>query len=213
MKRETILNINGVDYPAIIEYKKTKYVKYRYNDGKLSIKCPYFVTNNYLTEIISKTKFSKKIDKNEPAITDKYVYVFGEKQEIKDGFFNFNGHYILFNKDTFYNDIKKYANIYFENRILYYEQMMKIKQSYKVTCRLVTTRFGSNSRKTYHISFNLFLVHFNKDIIDSVVVHELAHDLYFDHSKEFYNVVYTYCPNYKQLHKALNFGNYEGVSK
>ena len=71
------------------------------------------------------------------------------------------------------------------------------------------TRLGSNSRKTNKLAFSLSLVHYSKDIIDSVIVHELAHYYEFNHSFKFYNIVYKYCPNYKILRKKLIKGIYK----
>ena len=42
-----------------------------------------------------------------------------------------------------------------------------------------------------------------------VCVHELAHILVYDHSKEFYDVVYKYYPNYKECHTKLRKGEFK----
>ena len=62
------------------------------------------------------------------------------------------------------------------------------------------------SKKT--LTFSFVLIHYSKEVIDSVVIHELAHDLFFDHSSNFYNVVYNYCPNYDILRKQLVKGEF-----
>jgi predicted metal-dependent hydrolase len=39
--------------------------------------------------------------------------------------------------------------------------------------------------------------------MDSVIIHELCHLKYMNHSKEFYNEVLRVCPNYKQYDRWL----------
>ena len=59
------------------------------------------------------------------------------------------------------------------------------------------------------ITFSLELIHFSPEIIDSVIIHELAHDFYRDHSIRFYNVVYQYCPNYDSLRNKMVKGEFK----
>ena len=57
--------------------------------------------------------------------------------------------------------------------------------------------------ESYQWVYNKVLFHYNKAIIDYVVVHELAHIKHFDHSPKFWEMVEKYCPNYKELRKEL----------
>ncbi|MBQ7243982.1 MAG: M48 family metallopeptidase, partial [Bacilli bacterium] len=59
-------------------------------------------------------------------------------------------------------------------------------------------------------TFQCRLMAFHPSIIDSVVVHELAHHYQFDHSKKFYDIVYRYCPDYDKLRKKLIHDQFEG---
>ena len=86
---------------------------------------------------------------------------------------------------------------------------MGITHTYKIRVRKMKSRYGSNSRKTMSLAFNLSLVHYSPEIIDSVIIHELVHDKVFNHSEKFYNEVYKYCPNYKALKRKLNKGIYQ----
>ena len=79
---------------------------------------------------------------------------------------------------------------------------------YKVTLKDMRTRFGSNSKHTKTLHFAYVLIHYSFDIIDSVIVHELAHILVYDHSKKFYDVVYKYCPDYDIYRKKLIKGEF-----
>ena len=40
-------------------------------------------------------------------------------------------------------------------------------------------------------------------LMDYVVVHELAHRIHMNHSKDFWKVVATYCPEYKKCTQEL----------
>lgn len=212
MKKETTLNINGEIHEASIEYKNIRSIRWVVKDGKYTIRCPYLVTNSYLENVLSKHK-SRPTKVIEKPFSDTYCWIYGEKQEVKDGFISIDGHFVLFSSKTFYKDINKYFLTYIETRIKYYENLMNVDKPYNVSTKYVSTRYGSNSKRTHHITINTYLIHFSKDIIDAIIVHELAHCFYYDHSKNFYNFVYKYCSDYDSLHKALRSGNYKGVNK
>ena len=64
------------------------------------------------------------------------------------------------------------------------------------------SRWGSLSSKGY-INLNLKLVEMNPDIIEMVVVHELCHSHYFDHSANFYRLMAEKLPHYKVIESQL----------
>lgn len=64
------------------------------------------------------------------------------------------------------------------------------------------TRFGSCSGKN-SISLNILLMKYPQEVIEYVIIHELAHIKHKNHSKHFWNFVEIYCPNYKELDKML----------
>lgn len=210
MKKEVYLNINGEKHLSTIERKNIKSIRWIVKDGVYEIRCPYSCSIEYLEKVISKHKTRKKPILEEP-MNDKYCYIYGQKQDVTGKFVEIDGHYVLYNKDTFYKDIDKFFKKYIESRLRYFEKLMNIDRPYKLTTRLVSTRYGSNSRRTHHITINSFLVHFSKDIIDAIIIHELAHNFYYDHSDNFYNFIYEYCPNYDVIHKALRLQIYKGV--
>lgn len=63
-------------------------------------------------------------------------------------------------------------------------------------------RFGSCSFKN-RICFSYHLMRYPEQAIDYVVVHELAHILHKDHSKNFYACIEKYMPDYKDREKLL----------
>jgi predicted metal-dependent hydrolase len=66
----------------------------------------------------------------------------------------------------------------------------------RITLRDQQSRWGScSARKT--VSFNWRLIHAPAGVLDYVVVHELAHLVEFNHSKRFWALVETHCPDYR----------------
>ncbi|RXI43658.1 hypothetical protein CRU99_06920 [Malaciobacter mytili] len=53
------------------------------------------------------------------------------------------------------------------------------------------------------LNFNTLLVKFPLEVIEYVVIHELAHIKYKNHSKDFWNLVYKYCSDYKKREETL----------
>ncbi|MGX9340398.1 YgjP-like metallopeptidase domain-containing protein [Mycoplasma sp. 4044] len=59
-----------------------------------------------------------------------------------------------------------------------------------------------NNEKTF--KYNLRLIHFDPNIIYSVIIHELVHITHHNHGPEFKKTLKEYVPNYKQLNKYLS---------
>lgn len=76
------------------------------------------------------------------------------------------------------------------------------------------TRWGSYSKRTNNIYLNFRLLFAPEDVMNSVIVHELAHIKEQNHSKEFWKLVIGAVPDYKEKRKWLRKnGNSLGVFK
>ena len=71
----------------------------------------------------------------------------------------------------------------------------------------MSTRWGVCNRKLKRVTLNSLLIRYPLEALDYVIIHELSHFVHFDHSKEFWNLVSKYCPNYKQLRKEMRDDN------
>ena len=101
-----------------------------------------------------------------------------------------------------YDDFYKYiSQEYLPQRVQYFANIMNL--DYKVLkFRKMKSRWGScSSAKT--ITLNTQLMKVEKELIDYVIVHELAHLVYMNHSKNFHNLVESYLPKAKELRKKL----------
>ncbi|MCD7740645.1 MAG: M48 family metallopeptidase [Ruminococcus sp.] len=72
----------------------------------------------------------------------------------------------------------------------------------KITFKQMTSRWGSCSSNG-SISINIDIICFDQECIDYVVVHELCHLKYMNHGEDFWALVSTCCPNYKQLREKM----------
>ena len=72
----------------------------------------------------------------------------------------------------------------------------------RITIRNQTTRWGSCSAKK-NLNFNALLMLTPGEVIDSVIVHELAHLKHMDHSQAFYAEVLRVYPDYRKWDRWL----------
>ncbi|MCC8072677.1 MAG: M48 family metallopeptidase [Clostridiales bacterium] len=98
-------------------------------------------------------------------------------------------------------ELKKKALSYIPQRVEYFANIMKL---YPTGIKITSAkkRFGSCSSKN-SLCFSLYLMLYSQKAIDYVVVHELAHIKYHNHSKEFYLLIEKYLPDYKEREKLL----------
>ncbi len=98
-------------------------------------------------------------------------------------------------------ELKKILKTYLERKLPLIAQ--KMQTSYTgFSIRNNAKVLGSCS---YHnrLSFALLLVCTQKEAIDYVIIHELAHTIHKNHSQNFWRCVKTFCPNYRALRDHL----------
>ena len=95
----------------------------------------------------------------------------------------------------------KQAKAVLPAKIGYYAKLMGV-QPTGLTVTSARTRFGSCSGKN-RLSFSWRLMAYPEAAIDYVVVHELAHIRYKDHSRAFYGFVESVLPDYRDRIRLL----------
>ncbi len=89
----------------------------------------------------------------------------------------------------------------FEQKVSYYAQMMGVSYG-RIAIRDQKTRWGSCSSKG-NLNFNWKLALMPDEILDYVVVHELAHRMEMNHSDKFWKIVENVLPDYRERRKWL----------
>ena len=130
----------------------------------------------------------KKYEKNslEP---DEFFY-FGKKQSKQI--------YNILDIDKFYKEkIKEYIPYLVEK----HSQNMQLFPT-SIKYRKNQRTWGSCNYKN-GLNFNILLMKFPLEVIEYVVIHELAHIKHKNHSKDFWDLVRVHCPDYKQRENIL----------
>ena len=86
-------------------------------------------------------------------------------------------------------------------RTAYFAALMGVTYG-RISIRSAKTRWGSCSSQG-NLNFNNRLLFVPEELVDYVVVHELAHRKEMNHSKAFWDVVEKYMPDYKERRAKL----------
>lgn len=158
-------------------------------DNNLVITAPLFVSLKQIEKFANEAyekllkKKSKKMNKSLFNNEGK-IKILGEYQNIEN-LSELNG-ILLANLKKYIS--KNYLNI---------TNMMGIENPPKVNIKKVKNYLGQYNKKNHTINLNLLLGHMSEELIEYVIIHELAHTRYMDHQSDFWKEVGKYCPYYK----------------
>ena len=99
------------------------------------------------------------------------------------------------------NRYRKAAKEHFTSRVEHF--LKQTGGTYtRITIRDQKTRWGSRS-SSGTLSFNYRLLYAPPKVLDYVVIHELCHITHMNHSKDFWNMVASIMPDYKEAKQWL----------
>ncbi len=204
------IEFDGKIYDVFVTYKYQRNIYFYFKNGSFSITCPRGTLNKTILDGLNKygPRLIKRVQKDKLksySFEEGYIYLFGQRYELKiaDKFEIKENVVFCKNIENLEKNIRKLLVNYLNNSVRKYEGLIGITKPYKISVKKMKSRYGSNSLTTHRLHFQLDLVHFSFEIIDSVVVHELSHEFYRNHQRGFYSCVLKYCPNYYELKKKL----------
>lgn len=156
-----------------IKYSKIKNIYIQIKDRKVIVKAP---------RKISKKEIEKILEQKSEWI-QKAIEKETKKQEKKP----------LYTKEDFKRIVEKHANELIKQTGLVPN---------KITIRQVKYAWGSCSSKK-NITINLELIKYSEQAIRYVILHEFCHIKYMNHSKDFWNLVEKYMPDYKLVKREF----------
>lgn len=201
---------NGETYEVEVIRKNNKNIYIRVKDNKIIVTCNYLTTKNTINKLINDNikSISKMIDKsNLRKEKEDNFYLFGSKYDVIYGF-----NELEINGNKIYVKDKKMLDKYLDNKIkeifsehlkYYYDNYLEDIPKPNLKIRKMSTRWGVCNLRNKNVTLNYYLYKYDIECLDYVIVHELSHFIYPDHSKLFWNQVGKYCKNYKELRKKL----------
>ncbi len=212
--------LDGTTYDVVIVRKNNKNTYLRVKDGQIIVSTNHLVSVREIKKILDQNqKFLLKalcIDwKEKQKERDTNLYIWGHICEIKIGYSHneIKDNVIYLKKET---DLDKFLTDYMKKVFLEH-----LKRGYNrfeedipfpklLRIRKMKTRWGVCNTKKKIITLNSELLHYDIRCLDYVIIHELSHLVYADHSWRFWKVVAKYCPNYKEIKKLMRRGSSYG---
>jgi predicted metal-dependent hydrolase len=180
-----------------VELQNKKHIKHCYlrilSKDLLQIKANKYFTVYDAKDLIARKKEwilqnLKRVENK--SLEDGYFLFLGEKKELKE--------FKIKSLDSFYkNEIQKMLPFLVEK----YSNIMQLYPT-KISYRKNKRTWGSCNYKN-ELNFNILLMRYPIYIMEYIVIHELAHIKYKNHSKDFWILVEKFCPNYKDIEKTF----------
>ena len=207
------ITYNDKDYEVLIEKKTTNrntYIRVK-NDLKIHVTTNIFTSRHSIEKLI-KTNYSKicqMIDSQEKKAKNnlgffylgrQYTLIYGDYDDIS---FSNDKVYLPhdFDIDKWYK--KQAKSIFLEHFEEIYNNYSRSIPRPKLRIRKMTSRWGVCNIRTHIITLNLELIKRNTTYLDYVIIHEMAHLIYGDHSKSFWKLVEENMPNYKKYKEEM----------
>ena len=162
-----------MEYSVIRSNIKNIYIQIK--EGKVIVKAPKRISEKYIEELVKKK--------------EKWILKKLEEENNKEE-----------EKIITHEDLTQLKNIVSQSAQKYSKNIGEYPK--KITIKDMNYAWGSCTGKR-NIAINMKLANKRKEIIEYVVLHEICHLKYMNHSKKFWAMVEKYMPDYKEAEKEL----------
>jgi len=191
-----------------INRKNIKNLYVRVRNGRIIVNANTYTSDKYIRDLLERerTNIENMLEKEENRLQpkDKIYYLGEEYKYTYSNIINIDENsYTGPSIDIISEYLEKKSLNVFETRLNMLKNMFKDLPEFKLKIRKMKTRWGVCNKKSMSITLNTELIHKDVSLIDYVIIHELCHFKYMDHSKDFWNEVEKYYPYYKLARERL----------
>lgn len=208
---ENNIVLNGNQYKYVICYKKIKNIYFRVKDDLvIYVSCNKLTSQNYIHNLLlrNEKELLRLIEKaNLKSNKNNDIYYLGNKLD-----------YMMYVGAPFLDDNSIYARTLDEAREFLFKKAYDVFLSrlksimirfdnlpeFTLKVRKMTSKWGVCNKRSMTVTLNVFLIEKDVHLIDYVIIHELCHFKYMDHSASFWKYVESFYPYYKRARKELN---------
>ncbi len=206
------ITIKDQTFNVFITKKNNKNMYLRVKKEGIYITCNYFITNSMIKSFIEKNeddiiRMNETVQRKEKK--NKEFYYLGNNYDVvvlnTVSKIEFVGNQVFVKNKTYLNTfLKNECERIFNERVKICYNLFEEDIPYpKVMIGKMKRKWGYCNKRQELIKLNSELIKYSIDEIDYVIIHELCHFLEFNHSKNFWNYVKKYKPNYKENTKVL----------
>jgi len=206
-----------ITYTLMKSQRKTMSI-YVEPNGKVVVRAPKYLTLNKIDNLIDNKIgwiYKSKVELMElnnskirrSLVNDERFLFMGRNYRLKmvknpkspfslsHGFFRLDEKHVKKAKQYFVEFYKEKCNEYVPSRVEHFKKKLRVDPE-KVRVMELRNRWASLGKKSLNFHWKVMLA--PKNVIDYIVVHELAHIIRKDHSPAFWEIVESIIPNYEE---------------
>ena len=208
---------DGKSFPVNIYRKST--------DNGITIRVAYGEMDAYISSRTTFAQLDSFVEKAyvhySDAILDRpfyeenvYIYVFGKKRYLTDDIrLQYNPTYFYVPKKA-KSPIPRYKKTFLDYLSVHLmelgDRMGVNLRSWTINTGFYLSFYGICYPYKHVMKFDYRLLAYTPEVMDAVLIHEIAHTYEMHHNQRFYTIVKMYCPQYDILDRMIDEGKFEG---
>ena len=184
-----------------------KKIKIRVVEGVVCVSAPFTVSKKIIDDFVQEQEawIKNQLDKNTQSKENDLICLLGNEYRLH--YINQRRCYVKDYDLYLYSDkvliqkfLKQNAKKYIDLRFEFFCEQLQI-HGISLQYGFYKSKWGSCTPSKHKICFNVNLIFMPLEFIDAIILHELAHLYHLNHSKDFYDLLCTWMPNYKEIMK------------
>lgn len=184
-----------------------KKIKIRVVEGVVCVSAPFTVSKKIIDDFVQEQEawIKNQLDKDTQSKENDLIYLLGNEYRlhyIDQRTCYVDGHdvYMYSDKVLIQKFLKQNAKKYIDLRFEFFCEQLHI-HGISLQYGFYKSKWGSCTPSKHKICFNVNLIFMPLEFVDAIILHELAHLYHLNHSKDFYDLLCTWMPNYKEIMK------------
>ena len=185
--------------------RRNKKIHLRVNEGVVCVSAPFYVSKSVIDDFVLANKewIQNQLALNQLVLENESIYLLQKRFTVhywNEDFWRFykDSIYLCANKYVVQNFLKEYLKKYVDQRFQFFCERIHV-ENFHLKYGFYKSKWGSCTPSKKQICVNVNLIFMPLEFIDAILLHELAHIFYLNHSADFYNLLCTWMPSYKAI--------------